>query len=193
MLDAGKVEPLLWQLPPTFARDDQRLAEALDRFPTDLRHAVEFRHESWSGRLGEAQGCLRVLQQRPGGHRAAQRPRPPAIAWELTVSSRRSHATANDAGDSLDFLCRIREAMKRTLVLVLLAALCAVASGCGSSHPALSSGPLTNSTNIPDATYSCRVRAKQSVRESAGACVRDHRTQDRPAIRHESLGPPGRL
>jgi uncharacterized protein YecE (DUF72 family) len=47
MVDAGKLGPLLWQLPPTFARSDDRLEEALGRFPTHLRHAVEFRHESW--------------------------------------------------------------------------------------------------------------------------------------------------
>ena len=45
--DAGKLGPLLWQLPPTFVRDDGRLAEALASFPTEFRHAVEFRHESW--------------------------------------------------------------------------------------------------------------------------------------------------
>ena len=45
--DAGRLGPLLWQLPPTFVRDDDRLAEALASFPTGLRHAVEFRHESW--------------------------------------------------------------------------------------------------------------------------------------------------
>jgi uncharacterized protein YecE (DUF72 family) len=38
---------LLWQLPPTFRRDDERLAEALSRLPRDLRHCVELRHPSW--------------------------------------------------------------------------------------------------------------------------------------------------
>jgi uncharacterized protein YecE (DUF72 family) len=47
LADAGKVGPLLWQLPPTFVRDDDRLAEALAAFPPELRHAIEFRHESW--------------------------------------------------------------------------------------------------------------------------------------------------
>ena len=42
-----KLGPLLWQLPPTFRRDDERLAAALDAFPRELRHALEFRHESW--------------------------------------------------------------------------------------------------------------------------------------------------
>jgi uncharacterized protein YecE (DUF72 family) len=44
---ADKLGPLLWQLPPTFARDDQRLAEALGDLPRTLRHAIEFRHPSW--------------------------------------------------------------------------------------------------------------------------------------------------
>jgi uncharacterized protein YecE (DUF72 family) len=44
---ADKLGPLLWQLPPTFRRDDDRLARALGEFPAGLRHALEFRHESW--------------------------------------------------------------------------------------------------------------------------------------------------
>src|SRR5690242_12086722 len=47
LADAHKLGPLLWQLPPTFARDDERLEQALRAFPRDLKHAVEFRHQSW--------------------------------------------------------------------------------------------------------------------------------------------------
>jgi uncharacterized protein YecE (DUF72 family) len=47
LVAAGKLGPLLWQLPPTFQRDDQRLASALDELPRKLRHAFEFRHSSW--------------------------------------------------------------------------------------------------------------------------------------------------
>jgi uncharacterized protein YecE (DUF72 family) len=47
LTDAGKLGPLLWQLPPNLARDDARLAAALDALPRELRHAFEFRHESW--------------------------------------------------------------------------------------------------------------------------------------------------
>ena len=36
----------LWQLPPNFRRDDERLADALDLAPPG-RHAVEVRHASW--------------------------------------------------------------------------------------------------------------------------------------------------
>ena len=43
---SGKLGPLLWQLPPTFRRDDERLGEALEVLPQG-RHAFEFRHESW--------------------------------------------------------------------------------------------------------------------------------------------------
>jgi len=42
----SKLGPLLWQLPPDFRRDDERLAAALERLPPG-RHCFEFRHESW--------------------------------------------------------------------------------------------------------------------------------------------------
>ncbi len=47
LADAGKLGPLLWQLPRTFTRDDERLAGALGELPRDLRHGFEFRHPSW--------------------------------------------------------------------------------------------------------------------------------------------------
>jgi uncharacterized protein YecE (DUF72 family) len=47
LVRSGKLGPLLWQLPPTFKRDDQRLATALAGLPRQFRHAFEFRHESW--------------------------------------------------------------------------------------------------------------------------------------------------
>jgi uncharacterized protein YecE (DUF72 family) len=47
LVASPKLGPLLWQLPPTFHRDDERLASALAGFPPELRHALEFRHESW--------------------------------------------------------------------------------------------------------------------------------------------------
>jgi uncharacterized protein YecE (DUF72 family) len=46
LLESPKTGPMLWQLPETFQRDDERLAFALDRLPPG-RHAFEFRHESW--------------------------------------------------------------------------------------------------------------------------------------------------
>jgi uncharacterized protein YecE (DUF72 family) len=41
-----KLGPVLWQLPRTFKRDDDRLASALAALPPG-RHCFEFRHASW--------------------------------------------------------------------------------------------------------------------------------------------------
>ena len=49
LVESPKLGPVLWQLPPNFRRDDDRLAawlEALKRFPP-TRHALEVRHDSW--------------------------------------------------------------------------------------------------------------------------------------------------
>jgi uncharacterized protein YecE (DUF72 family) len=43
---AGRLGPVLWQLPENFHRDNDRLAEALEQLPPG-RHAFEFRHRSW--------------------------------------------------------------------------------------------------------------------------------------------------
>lgn len=47
LLASPKLGPILWQLPPTFRRDDARLAGALERLPRGQRHCFEFRHPSW--------------------------------------------------------------------------------------------------------------------------------------------------
>jgi uncharacterized protein YecE (DUF72 family) len=41
-----KLGPVLWQLPPTFKRNDERLASALQALPPG-RHCFEFREPSW--------------------------------------------------------------------------------------------------------------------------------------------------
>lgn len=49
MLEAGRLGPVLWQLPENFHRDDARLQswlELLDSAPSSL-HTIEFRHDSW--------------------------------------------------------------------------------------------------------------------------------------------------
>jgi uncharacterized protein YecE (DUF72 family) len=46
LVESAKLGPVLWQLPPTFRRDDDRLASALGRLPPG-RHAFEFREPSW--------------------------------------------------------------------------------------------------------------------------------------------------
>jgi len=46
LVRSPKLGPVLWQLPGTFRRDDERLARALEALPPG-RHCFEFRHESW--------------------------------------------------------------------------------------------------------------------------------------------------
>ena len=46
LVQAGKLGPGVWQLPPNFQRDDDVLAGALRSLPAG-RHCFEFRHESW--------------------------------------------------------------------------------------------------------------------------------------------------
>jgi uncharacterized protein YecE (DUF72 family) len=44
--EAGRLGPVLWQLPENFHRDDRRLHEWLQALPAG-RHTIEFRHPSW--------------------------------------------------------------------------------------------------------------------------------------------------
>ena len=46
LVESGKLGPLLWQLPPSMKRDDERLANALAALPPG-RHCFEFREPSW--------------------------------------------------------------------------------------------------------------------------------------------------
>jgi uncharacterized protein YecE (DUF72 family) len=46
LVGTPKLGPVLWQLPGTFRRDDERLGRALEQLPPG-RHCFEFRHESW--------------------------------------------------------------------------------------------------------------------------------------------------
>jgi uncharacterized protein YecE (DUF72 family) len=45
--EAGRLGPVLWQLPENFERDDAALDALLAALPTDARHCFEFRHPSW--------------------------------------------------------------------------------------------------------------------------------------------------
>ena len=46
LAESPKLGPVLWQLPDSFRRDDDRLAHALANLPPG-RHAFELRHPSW--------------------------------------------------------------------------------------------------------------------------------------------------
>jgi len=46
LIEAGRLGPVLWQLPENFHRDDARLAGLLAVLPAG-EHTIEFRHRSW--------------------------------------------------------------------------------------------------------------------------------------------------
>ena len=69
LLRSPKLGPILWQLPPNFRRDDERLANALRRFPPEQLHCFEFRHPSWFAddvyALLRRHGAALVIGDRP--------------------------------------------------------------------------------------------------------------------------------
>jgi uncharacterized protein YecE (DUF72 family) len=69
LLHSPKMGPILWQLPPNFQRDDERLANALTRLPREQRHCFEFRHPSWFAEdvyaLLREHGAALVIGDRP--------------------------------------------------------------------------------------------------------------------------------
>jgi uncharacterized protein YecE (DUF72 family) len=56
--ESGKLGPVLWQLPASFHRDDEVVAQALELLPP-ARHCFEFRHPSWF-----APAVMRLLEER---------------------------------------------------------------------------------------------------------------------------------
>ena len=74
-----KMGPVLWQLPETFRRDDERLAFALERLPPG-RHCFEFRHPSWFS--GDVYALLR---ERGVALVIGDHPERPFQAHELTA------------------------------------------------------------------------------------------------------------
>jgi uncharacterized protein YecE (DUF72 family) len=79
---ANKLGPVLWQLPASFRRDDDRLAGWLAALPAGL-HAIEFRHPSWF--VAEVMDALRVHQVALviGDH-----PERPFQSWDATADWR---------------------------------------------------------------------------------------------------------
>jgi uncharacterized protein YecE (DUF72 family) len=70
LVRSPKLGPLLWQLPPTFAVDLDRLARVLELVAADgHRHAFEFRHPSWfreeTTTLLREHGAALVIADRP--------------------------------------------------------------------------------------------------------------------------------
>jgi uncharacterized protein YecE (DUF72 family) len=79
LVEASKLGPVLWQLPETFHRDDERLAEALARLPAG-RHAFEFRDPSWF-----APDVYALLAERDAALVVGDHPERPFQAHELTA------------------------------------------------------------------------------------------------------------
>ena len=68
LVGTPKLGPVLWQLPASFRRDDDRLASALAALPQG-RHCFEFRHASWFAEpvydLLRRRGAALVIADRP--------------------------------------------------------------------------------------------------------------------------------
>ncbi len=71
-----KLGPVLVQLPPRMKADPQRLAAALDEFPSGVRLAVEFRDDSWF-----TDGTRRVLEDRGAAFCLADSQRRETPTW----------------------------------------------------------------------------------------------------------------
>jgi uncharacterized protein YecE (DUF72 family) len=102
LMVAGKLGPVLWQLPPTMKRDDERLAATLD-LASDCRNAVEFRHESWFADdvmavLGE-RGAALVIAER---HGIEEQPRVLTTDWTLVRLHRGRGRDGNYSAAELD-------------------------------------------------------------------------------------------
>jgi uncharacterized protein YecE (DUF72 family) len=79
LVEAGKLGPVVWQLPPNFQRDDGLLAEALELLPPG-RHCFEFRHPSWFG-----EPVYRLLREHNAALVIGDHPKWPFQARELTA------------------------------------------------------------------------------------------------------------
>ena len=75
-----KLGPVLWQLPHTFHRDDERLASAIAALPPG-RHAFEFRHPSWF-----VSDVYALLFEHDVALAVGDDPRRPFVPYEVTAS-----------------------------------------------------------------------------------------------------------
>jgi uncharacterized protein YecE (DUF72 family) len=82
MIEAGKLGPVLWQLPENFHRDDDRLSRWLEALP-DGQHTIEFRHESWF-----APPVLGALRRRGVALTIGDNPSRPFQSFEATADWR---------------------------------------------------------------------------------------------------------
>jgi uncharacterized protein YecE (DUF72 family) len=79
LVRSGKLGPVVWQLPPNFRRDDERLSAALAALPPG-RHCFEFRHPSWF-----EEPVYELLRRAGAALVVGDHPRWPFQARELTA------------------------------------------------------------------------------------------------------------
>jgi uncharacterized protein YecE (DUF72 family) len=79
LVRSSKLGPVLWQLPPTFKRDDDRLAAALGAAPPG-RHCFEFREPSWY-----ADDVYALLREHEAALVIPDSPKYPFRTFELTA------------------------------------------------------------------------------------------------------------
>ena len=79
LIGSGKLGPVLWQLPGSFRRDDDRLAAALRQLPAG-RHCFEFRDSSWF-----AEPVYQLLRAHDVALVIGDHPERPFQTYELTA------------------------------------------------------------------------------------------------------------
>jgi uncharacterized protein YecE (DUF72 family) len=82
LIEAGRLGPVLWQLPENFHRSDDRLAGWLDVLP-EGRHTIEFRHASWF-----VPEVMRALRSRGVALTIGDHPTRPFQSYEATADWR---------------------------------------------------------------------------------------------------------
>jgi len=94
LIEAGRLGPVLWQLPENFHRDDERLAGWLALLPEGM-HTIEFRHESWF-----AAPVMRMLRDHGVALTIGDHPKRPFQSLEATAPWRfvRFHYGARGRG-----------------------------------------------------------------------------------------------
>ena len=111
LVDSPKMGPVLWQLPETFRRGDERLASALERLPPG-RHCFEFRHESWF-----APDVYALLRERDVALVIGDHPERPFQAHELTAGWTYVRFHYGSRGRGGNYSERELEAWKRRLAV----------------------------------------------------------------------------
>ena len=98
LVESPKLGPVLWQLPETFHRDDERLAAALEGIPPG-RHCFEFRHASWF-----VEDIYALLREHGAALVIGDHPSRPFQSHELTADWTfvRFHGSSGLGGDYTD-------------------------------------------------------------------------------------------